>query len=68
MLLQKKDGADGAPKSKPKTGTSTGLLPPPPGSIKITPPAPSQNSSPMHQPSPSKTGWGDFTSAPATLV
>ncbi|XKL65743.1 hypothetical protein PGB90_009163 [Kerria lacca] len=65
MKITKKDGTDSTLKSKPKIGTSSGILPPPPGSLKIVPPAPSQNSSPMHQPSSNKIpGWGDFTSAP----
>ncbi|KAG8311245.1 Adaptin ear-binding coat-associated protein 1 [Homalodisca vitripennis] len=64
MKITKKDGSEVS--SKPKTRpTSGGILPPPPGGVKIAPPpAPSVNSSPSHQPATAKPeSWGEFASA-----
>ncbi|XP_054288318.1 NECAP-like protein CG9132 [Macrosteles quadrilineatus] len=64
MKITKKDGSEVS--SKPKTRpTSAGILPPPPGGVKIAPPpAPSVNSSPCHQPASAKPeSWGEFASA-----
>lgn len=76
MKIAKKDGQDGATKPKPRVEGS-GLLPPPPGGVKIAPPPAPAFSSPAHAPSPAPSpapapastqpqgdGWGDFSSAP----
>lgn len=64
LIWQKKDGSEvsNKPKARP---TSGGILPPPPGGVKIAPPpAPSVNSSPSHQPVSAKPeSWGEFASA-----
>uniref|UniRef100_A0A182JFS4 NECAP PHear domain-containing protein n=1 Tax=Anopheles atroparvus TaxID=41427 RepID=A0A182JFS4_ANOAO len=64
MKITKKDGSEVSSRlSSKKTGAS-GLLPPPPGGNKISPP---QAGSPAHQPTVSAAGgqteWGEFTSA-----
>ena len=64
-VAKKKDGNDNENKSKSKTG-KTGILPPPPGGIKIAPP-PSGGckvtpvGSPVHASSPSVTPSGSQT-------
>ncbi|KAK9501614.1 hypothetical protein O3M35_012309 [Rhynocoris fuscipes] len=66
MKITKKDGSEAT--SKPKARSSgAGLLPPPPGGVKIAPPpAPSVNSSPSHAaPSTKPESWGEFASAPS---
>ncbi|KAL1463746.1 hypothetical protein WDU94_015471 [Cyamophila willieti] len=66
MKITKKDGADGQSKAKARPTSTGGLLPPPPGAgmSKISPPpAPSQNSSPIHQVNANANNWGDFASA-----
>lgn len=65
FTFKKKDGTEGTNKqTKPRPVSSSGLLPPPPGSsgVKTIPAPPSQTSSPSHQPTISNN-WGEFTSA-----
>uniref|UniRef100_A0A1B6ELB5 NECAP PHear domain-containing protein n=1 Tax=Cuerna arida TaxID=1464854 RepID=A0A1B6ELB5_9HEMI len=64
MKITKKDGSEVSSKPKARP-TSGGILPPPPGGVKIAPPpAPSVNSSPSHQPATAKPeSWGEFASA-----
>lgn len=67
MKITKKDGSESSSaKNKSKAGGKTGVLPPPPGGVKIAPPpAPSVTSSPSHQaPAPKPESWGEFASAP----
>lgn len=65
MKITKKDGSEGT--SRKSTGPkSGGVLPPPPGGVKIAPPPTlrSPTASPAHRPHGSATEWGDFASAP----
>lgn len=62
MKITKKDGSDVAskPKARPNAGFGSGILPPPPGGVKIAPPSSSgmkttPTSSPSHQVSPQQT-------------
>lgn len=40
-----------------------GILPPPPGNIKIAPPPSDTKASPVHRTSGSNSEWSDFTSS-----
>ncbi|KAK7794581.1 hypothetical protein R5R35_003596 [Gryllus longicercus] len=52
MKITKKDGSEVVSRPKTKTNTSTGILPPPPGGVKIAPPpAGSSKNSPATTPS-----------------
>ncbi|XP_075237502.1 NECAP-like protein CG9132 isoform X2 [Lycorma delicatula] len=65
MKITKKDGSEVTSKMKSRPTVTGGILPPPPGGVKIAPPpAPSVNNSPSHQSAPTKPdSWGEFTSA-----
>lgn len=64
MKITKKDGAEGSSRSKPKSGTSTGLLPPPPSVIKISPPScvstPAKDQSSASSSGNSNPNWVQF--------
>lgn len=68
MKITKKDGSEMSNKVKARSGTTSGLLPPPPsGSTRLpAPPGCSPAGSPAHVPKPDLIGgesWGEFASA-----
>jgi len=66
MKIAKKDGQDGVAKPKPRV-EGGGLLPPPPGGVRLAPPPASAPAAPSPTPAPAQSqgdGWGDFSSAP----